>query len=1061
MKNARSALLPLFVCSTFHIIILLMTVATLCGCGIHVGPGEAPGSQPTSPPPSSQANFSLSLSPSSLTIASGASASLSISVTGSNGFNSPVAIQIAGLPSGVTISPAASSVTPGISQQLVVTASGSVTTSTATVTFTGSSGSLTHTAQLSLTTQAPSVVNTPLSRTRYVRTDAVNPYAVIYDSNTNRFFLSDPGTNQIMVLDAGTQKEIGTIAVPGAYGMDETPDHTTLYAGTQLGDIYVIDPVAMQVTHRYIASQIGSSGYQTYSVKTLANGKLALLGGQGGLSIDGYNGFAIWNPSDNTIASYSGPIPNCIADGHIFGFTVTGDRSLVVIYAGSSLCTFNPVTGQFNSANVIGSQATTTPDGKSILVIQNGDLASQFGLPTQVFVFDAHTLSQTASFPVTDVNGPLLLVGPDSRTLYITPEFGSIAYAYDIASGSQVGWLPDFYFGPTSSPWIQAVDNTGLLAGPVTEGIGMLDAAALQTGPVGTQFVNAYFNPPTGPVAGGTQTQWNGSTTGTLSTVYFGKNKASSISQASGSGTFYGTTPAGAPGLVDVYSLMEDGGVQIIPQAFSYGPTILEVTPDSSTAEGGGTGMIFGYGFGSVDYNAPIPTDLQISVGGKPAKITQYFPNAYNNSSPPSLLQAAAYTIPAGAAGGSADVTVATPSGSTTFPAAIHYLPSIQQFPLAGAVLVQGIYDAKRDLYYFTDASEVRVFSKTQGQWLTPIQVPAVPQNTTHRLWGIALSPDGSKLAVSDATAGMIYLIDPDSTGSVQSFPFHEPYVGGSPDPYLTGLITNPDGLAVSDSGMIYFAALTVGGSGFDSFFKLDTSSGKIKDYVLDGAGAGPLYKVAINSDNSRVFFNDVGSVYSIDTATDTVHLSAAGPGGGYGDYDLTLSSDNSRLEAASYLFDPEVNGESYLVLNDREEGYLAYVYGTKLSPDGSLLFQPSTNGIDVFDGRLGTLRTRISLPIPLSQNYDALVSDGKDNVLIAITGQNGTGIAIVDLSSLSEPSPLSYPGADYQTRPSVANGYLAFDRKNISGTHRAEGRNNMSSSSIKHVVNTRLLPKK
>jgi len=96
-------------------------------------------------------------------------------------------------------------------------------------------------------------------------------------------------------------------------------------------------------------------------------------------------------------------------------------------------------------------------------------------------------------------------------------------------------------------------------------------------------------------------------------------------------------------------------------------------------------------------------------------------------------------------------------------------------------------------------------------------------------------------------------------------------------------------------------------------------------------------------------------------------------------------------------------------VLNDREVLNISYVYGTKLNSDGSLLFQPSTNGIDVFDGRLGTLRTRIALPVPLAQNFDALVSDGKDNVLIAVTGVTGNGIAVVNLSSLSEPPPLTY----------------------------------------------------
>jgi hypothetical protein len=105
-----------------------------------------------------------------------------------------------------------------------------------------------------------------------------------------------------------------------------------------------------------------------------------------------------------------------------------------------------------------------------------------------------------------------------------------------------------------------------------------------------------------------------------------------------------------------------------------------------------------------------------------------------------------------------------------------------------------------------------------------------------------------------------------------------------------------------------------------------------------------------------------------------------------------------------------------------RESSSIGYVYGAKMSPDGSLFFQPSTNGIDVFDGRLGILRNRLALPFALSQNYDALVADGKDNVLLAITGIAGSGIAIVDLSSVSEPGPLPYQseGVSATQRPTT-----------------------------------------
>jgi hypothetical protein len=552
--------------------------------------------------------------------------------------------------------------------------------------------------------------------------------------------------------------------------------------------------------------------------------------------------------------------------------------------------------------------------------------------------------------------------------------------------------------GPPENPNLQTFDNTGLLAGPMEEGVGFVDTTALRTGPVGSEFtVVAPLNPATGSTAGGTQIEWqDDSQMANMTAAYFAGNPATSISQTSTE--FYATTPAGSPGPADLYALAADGGMFIAPEGFSYGPTILEVTPGAATAEGGGTGVVYGYGFGSTTYNSPVPSDLQITIGGKSAAVTAYAGNAYNVDLPPFPLEGVAYTIPSGAAGTSPDVAVTSSSGTATISGGFQYLPSTQQFPVSGASLVQGIYDSTRDIYYFTDASQIRVFSRTQGQWLTPIQFPAAPSGASHRFWGIALSPDGSKLAVSDNGAAVIYLIDPDSTTSIQTFPTT---FGGS--------FLDPVGVAISDSGVVYFATSNTILGGYDCFFKLDTTSGQITTYsAILGNPPSPLFRVAISSDNSQVFFNDDGSVLSVDTATDKLSYAFDGPEC-CGDYDLTLSPNQASLEATSYLFDANLNAESYFVLNDREALSTTYVYGTKFSPDSTLLFQPSTNGIDVYDGRLGTLRTRISLPFALSQNFDALVSDGKDNVLIAITGQTGNGIAIVDLSSLADPPPLSY----------------------------------------------------
>ena len=368
-----------------------------------------------------------------------------------------------------------------------------------------------------------------------------------------------------------------------------------------------------------------------------------------------------------------------------------------------------------------------------------------------------------------------------------------------------------------------------------------------------------------------------------------------------------------------------------------------------------------------------------------------------------------AYIIPPGVADSSADIEITTQSGSSTLAGGMHYLPSAQKYPLAGAALAQGIYDPTRNVYYFTDAAKIQVFSRNEGQWQSPIAVPTAPVGTAHRLWGLALSPDGSKLAVADAGAGMIYLIDPGNPASAKSFAMPAScFAGHCYSSSANGIVTHPAGVAVSNTGMVYIAAFPVGGTGFDGFLKLDTGSGTFLDYDL-GGDDDPMYRVAITSDNARVFFNYDGQPYSIDTATDTFIFANIAPGCCYGDDELSLSSNQISLEATSYLYDTNLDAASYLVLNDRESLNTTYVYGAKMSSDGSLLFQPSVTGMDVFDGRIGTLRTRIALPYSLSQNYDALVSDGTDNVLVAITDATGDGIAVLDLTSLSEPAPLPY----------------------------------------------------
>ena len=970
------------------------------------------------------ADFSLSVTPSAVTLAKGSSTQVSVSVSGSSGFASSVSVQASGLPTGVTISPSSIAVQMGSPQTFSLSAGNSASPASNVVTVTGSAGSITHSTQLSLTVNAP--VFTP-SRTAYVRSDAatqyfqyLNSHWAVFNPNSNRFFVTDPVGNHVFVFDASTRMMIATLDVPGAFSLDDSPDHTILYIGTQIGDLYTVDPVAMSITKRYPAAEISPYGFQTYAVLGLADGRLALLGSQGGIqNIDGYSDFAIWNPADNSISVYASvrnaaglyKYPTTIVCGpliNIGGFARTADRRKIVVSSVDSdgtLCLVDPSTGASTYTTQPTVQPTPSPDGNYIAIST---------YPPAIVLLDAHTLGLVAQFPVSGFSAPSLAFSVDSKTVFAFS--ASIVYAYDVGTRQQIGWTPNLFLPPTSggmsvgageatAPIIQATDNTGLQFGAMEEGVGFLDTAALRTGAVGTQFTNGYLKPSSGAVAGGTAvTLTGGIPSGSkVDSVYFGSQNLASFTISGNSITMI--APPGPPGPADVRIMMSDGGVMLIPEGFSYGPTILQVTPNTSTADGGGTGIIYGYGFGSFTDNA-IPSDLEITVGGQRAKILSYIGNAYGLLSLPFELESVAFTIPAGVAGAPADVTVTNNSGSATLHSGMSYLPPPQVFTLPGASMQQGIYDPHRDLYYLTDANKIQVFSRTKGQWLPPISIPSPIAGAAQRLWAISLSLDGSKLAVSDNVANVIYVIDPDQVTPLKAFPITSP---------MSGITRSPAGIAVSNKGTIYYAASNFGGTGFSSYFKLDSNTGQVTDYNVTGPGLGTkdaYLRTVLSADGARVYFNNDGRAFSIDTVTDKIFYSANGPGCCYGDYDLTLSSNQSRLAATSYLYDADLNGESYIALNDREFMNISYAYGMKLSADGSLLFQPSTSGIDVFDGRVGTLWTRISLPLSLSTGFDALVSNGRDNVLLAITnvlGGNANAIAILDLSSVPEPKPLPY----------------------------------------------------
>jgi hypothetical protein len=106
-------------------------------------------------------DFSLAATPSSQTVTAGNSTSYTVTVSPLNGFTGPVSLSASGLPSGGTASFNPASISGGSgSSTLTISTINSTPASTSTITISGTSGSLSHTATASLAVSPPCATTT-------------------------------------------------------------------------------------------------------------------------------------------------------------------------------------------------------------------------------------------------------------------------------------------------------------------------------------------------------------------------------------------------------------------------------------------------------------------------------------------------------------------------------------------------------------------------------------------------------------------------------------------------------------------------------------------------------------------------------------------------------------------------------------------------------------------------------------------------------------------------------------------------------------------------------------
>ncbi len=203
--------------ATFLALLICTLGIVCCGGG---GGGSTIGPTP---------DFVLLVQPVTIAAAPGTSITAQIQVQSENGFAGQVSVTISGLPSGVTVSPAgAITVPPGQTQTVTLNVASSAQLASSTLTFQGTSGSLSHSSSATLDIEGESSIAfsiMPIDATLYIgSTLALNIMPEVSTPGASNFTLTYAAPN----LPAGV-----TAAFQPASGSPSTPVTLTLTSSSK------------------------------------------------------------------------------------------------------------------------------------------------------------------------------------------------------------------------------------------------------------------------------------------------------------------------------------------------------------------------------------------------------------------------------------------------------------------------------------------------------------------------------------------------------------------------------------------------------------------------------------------------------------------------------------------------------------------------------------------------------------------------------------------------------------------------------------------------------------
>ena len=956
------------------------------GCG-----GAGGSSANVQPPPAPSPDFALTLSSSSLSISQGSSgAPVTISVAGQNGFAGSVQVTLAGFPTGVLSNPVSPlSITSGANTAVVLGASPNAAAGNFTVTAQGISGSLSHSVTLALTVQISAAALLP--RTTYERTDAVATLDdlpgealhrhIAYDAANKHIFVANRAMNRVEVFSTVDQTRVAQIAVPAASSADLSADGATVWIGTLTDQAVAIDTASLKLRSRYAVQPLSPIPNAVFDrpeeLLPMSSGKIMMRLRQSS-AVQAL--LAIWDPLANTMTNLTSVEPALFQNG-LGVMARTGDHAKLIVAANETsgeLAIFDATGAAIAGPRGLGAGTipllAANPDGSRFAVqLVSGGVA-------QLFLLDA-ALNQAAS--------PLSFT---ARGLTFSRD-GNFLYASESAAGPSLIAVFDGhtlqFIGQAADASIQGVhsqleeaDETQRLFAISNRGVSFIDAVKPSALPsLVPSFASAPLAQPSqGPFTGGTATFVGGQNFESSVQIKFGQQltTAPTVSPTQIQAT---SPPSVTNGPVNITAYFPSGWLAIAPDAFSYGPQILQVLPNAAAKAGGDAIQIYGYGFGSDATQITAKIDGASAAVQNVEDVASITPSLALDSTYPFPLQRITLLTPPGNPG-QVDFTIASPSGTTTSARAFQYTQSSQVFNKP-ALYKFILYDQKRQWLYLTATDHVDVFDLAAAQFhptaITPPGGP--PPNAALR--GLALTPDASQLVVADFGAQSIYLLNPDAgTGAKVS-------VGG-----ISGFLNSgPARVATTSTQTVFVAMSGEGGSSSAcssclSQLNLSASPPTVQPAAqpeVTSLTGAPL--VQANPTGDQVFLaydaisgGPVGTWSASAPNQFTTSLAKESA------IDLAASSDGSlfvsRTNNTTEIRNAALTLTAVPAASELEKVPAAVlVPGLTMHPSGALLYQPFLTGpvpaapsatgiqggVDILDAHTGRLRLRIGLPEPLA----------------------------------------------------------------------------------------------